>query len=367
MPRVLVLSFRHVDRGPWLTQLMALEDLVVEAFGADVVFAEPPRGRLGAELLGRGRARALVSRMGYRTTHLSDGPPSRPYDLMISLANDVPQVRQAIAEALPDLPRYAQQRCLYLSEVWPSEVRANPDVFRVVLGAFTHVFTSLESSVDPLRGIADAPVHLLPTGADVTAMAPWPASRPPIDVTSLGRKTIAQHEALTEWARRTNRFYFFDATPPGDVPDFRLHREALANHLVHSAAWVTNSARQEDVRRTEGIQEVGLRFYEALAGGCLMLGEVPLTSRTFEEHFADLPGIVLMAAGAHSVPEDLDRILDDDRLLRRARMAHRRRALQVGDIAHMLVAMLGACDVSPPAALAGRLDRLAAEASALKP
>lgn len=355
-----------MNRGPWLAQLMALEDLAVEVLDADVINVEPPRGQLGRALARRGRAREWATRIGYRAMGLSAGPPSRPYDLLLVHANDVSQVRAGLAEVLPELGRFAHARALYLSEVWASEIDEHPTLFDDVLGAFTHVFSSLEGSVGPLRARARGDVHLLPTGADVTAMSPWPVRRPPIDLTSLGRKAGPQHEALRVWARRTNRFYFYDVTPPGDVADFSRHREGLANHLVHTAAWVTNCARFDEPARTGGIEEVGLRFYEALAGGCLMLGQLPTSSRTFQSLFADLPGMIDMPTASTIVPERIDRFLDDSRLLLAARAAHRRRALEVGDISHMLVAMLRACGLPVPQALGARVAGLMEEAQAIQ-
>jgi hypothetical protein len=186
-----------------------------------------------------------------------------------------------------------------------------------------------------------------------------------VDVTCLGRKAERQHLALRRWAARTGRYYDYDATPPRDVASFAEHREALANHLVHSAAWVTNSARFDDPVRTGGVDEVGLRFFEALAGGCLLLGQLPMRSTVFQDYFADLPGLIVMPADASGVPGDLDRILDDDQCLLEARVAHRRRALLAGDTAHTLVAMLSDVGHPVPQELAARVRTLAEEARAL--
>ena len=226
-PRVAVLSLRRIDRGPWLAQLMALEDLAVSVFNAEVIYALPPRGPITRAVAERGRVREWSGRMGIKSVTMSAGPPSVPFDLLLVFANDVQQVLTGVGDELHRLSKYARERCLYLSEVWPSEMSHQPRAFERVLGAFSHVFTSLESSVGPLQSQPGPEIHLLATSVDVTQMFPWPQGRPQIDVTALGRKAKPQHEALKAWAGRQNRFYFYDATAPGDVRSFAEHREAV--------------------------------------------------------------------------------------------------------------------------------------------
>ena len=72
-----------------------------------------------------------------------------------------------------------------------------------------------------------------------------------------------------------------------------------------------------------------------------------------------------MPADSSVVPDELDELLGDERQLRDARVAHRRRALTSGDISHMLVALLSECSMAAPEALLARVSALVEEAEAL--
>ncbi|MCH9718332.1 MAG: hypothetical protein K0U60_00500 [Actinomycetia bacterium] len=358
-----ILSLRSVARGPWLTQLYALEDFTAAALAADVVPAPVP-SRLASRLISRRRVRRGLART---RTPVVRPPQLNPdsYETLIAFSNDVFTFRDGFMELLNRIPQVAKRRILYLDESWSSDIRANPKAYQQAAGVFTHIFTTLPSAASLLAATTEVPVRAVPSSIDLKSLVPWSADPRPIDITWLGRKLSHQHESLLDWAS-TQRFYNYDATPPRDVTNFAEHRRALGNTLLNSNFWITNPARIDDPKRIEGAIEVGLRSYEALAAGCLMLGRLPREAEFFQKDFADLPGLVDFDIDSSQVPAQVTELLNDPAAIRTARTKHRLRGLERCDLAHGLQRILGEVGLSEVPAVTERIAYLQAEAARLR-
>lgn len=259
-PRTAVLSLSGLEPLHWMAMIMATEDLAAQAFDADVYRLVPVSGPVGRTIAERRRLRRWGSRVGLSACRLEpEPPPDVRYDLLLMFAMDIWQTSRL--ESLRRFPRLADTQVLVQNEVWQQDLRhpVFEPLARGVLQQFDLVYTVLESSLEPLRASLRADVRYLPQAVDLPVFADRPGPRP-VAVTSLGRRDPAQHRTIKQWADATERWYFFDATGPGRLTSYRDHLDQNGQLLQRSAAWVANPAAFSDDVRSEGAQEVGLRF-----------------------------------------------------------------------------------------------------------
>lgn len=361
MTRAAVLSFRHVERGPWLTQLMALEDVFAQALDAQTYFLESPSRRWPRP---ESRVANIAERTGLAKIHL-DRPLDPGLDVLFVTANDIYQM--ANLYAVSDLRRTAATKIAFISEVWPTDVDSATfrRKARAVLDSFDGVFVSLETGAAALRRSLSTTVEHLMCSVDVPAFSDRIGLPRPIAVSNLGRKDQPQHEALKRWAWETGRWYHFDVAPPVVVQSFPDHLLQFSHVAQASACWVVNVARFSDASRRMEYQEIGLRFYEALAAGCALLGEFPM-SPMFERGFGGLPGLFPMPLGSSHVPAAVDALLVDEVAVGRVAAVHRARAMRSHDHAHRIATMLRTCGIEAPAAITQRIAGLARQADELE-
>jgi len=108
--------------------------------------------------------------------------------------------------------------------------------------------------------------------------SPYPT--PPdrvIDIYSVGRRVDALHQALLRLASRDGLYYLYDTLHTGDslTSDHREHREMYAGVAKRSRFFTVAPAKVDHPEETAGQVEVGLRYYEGLAAGTVVLGQLP--------------------------------------------------------------------------------------------
>jgi hypothetical protein len=204
-----------------------------------------------------------------------------------------------------------------------------------VLEQFDLVLCSLYYTAEKLREELKNPdVIYLPPGVDTLGFAP--ATEPslrPIDVTNLGKIADATHRSLVDYAKQSEGFYFFD-TEKG-VREARSpseHRFRYANILKRSRYFLCHYAKLA-FEESGGQLEFGLRYFEGLAAGCVVLGS--RESRPDFDRFLGWEDSVIEmpfeCPNASDVLRSLDR--DTDRL-REISARNVRRSLQRNDHVH---------------------------------
>ena len=157
---------------------------------------------------------------------------------------------------------------------------------------FDQIFSTLSSSVDLIAEATGRPCHFLPLGIDALRFCPFP-EKPgrSIDVYNMGRRAKEEHQALLACAERGEMFYVYDTTSNFDVRDPREHRILLANLVKRSRYFITHPAKFKSLDETNGLQEIGARFFEGAAGGAVMIGEPPRCT-AYDTYF-DWPDAVI--------------------------------------------------------------------------
>jgi hypothetical protein len=338
-----------------MSNLYAAEDLIVESGGALMV-AQPAPGALAS----LGRLDGVVGRMAGRA-------PVAPYYLdrvahvehLIVFVND-PADLQVIAGLRESPLSLAPRRTLVQTECWPADVRTSERLIRQVYEQFDDVFVTIESSVEPLSHLHPR-VHPMLQFTDVTTHPPTCPSDRPIDVINYGRRDELQHRLLSNWAGDDpTRWYMYDTWVDGTTPDPSAHRRAMGRLLSNTNVAVCNYAAFSLVDRIATAREAGPRFFEALAGGCIVIGDLP-TSTMFTSACGDLEGFVPWPLGQGGLPDDFHHFLSDDDHRQKVSAEHRRIAVEHHDVAHRLRDIHVTLGLAVPDAVTERIERLACE------
>lgn len=165
----------------------------------------------------------------------------------------------------------------WIEEMWESELPHYKHWIKS-LKRFDHVILGLAGTVKPVSEAIEKQCHYVPVGVDALRFTPYPM--PParvIDVYSLGRRREQIHRSLLKLAERNGTLYLYDTIQSGGstAPDYRQHRDLLANLAKRSRYFVVAPAKVNSSDETRGQVEIGLRYYEACAAGAVMIGQAP--------------------------------------------------------------------------------------------
>lgn len=362
-PRTAVISFRDVRHGPWNVHGFALTDLVARAFDAPTLTVQDPSSAGHRLLAGRNKRLDLVRKLPGRSSLSPTAASVGPLDLLFVVAHDATDLDQLFASE-PDWVDSATTKILVLVEVWAADARRWPGAFARVLPHFDAVFCTLEEGIDALIEASGTHVEVIGQAVDVLA-TPFHAE-PKLDVLTIGRRAPAQHDLIGRWAEAREGWYHYDTLPAGRVADVDLHRKVTAEMLSWSAVSICNYARFDDTERIGATRGTGTRFFETLASGALIAGELP-TDQMFGDEFGGAPGVAEFPIDCSDLGLDAVEALvamGRDRALRAGNRSH---ALGGIDLAHRLRQILGRVDIAEPPLLTERFAALDAARASLEP
>jgi hypothetical protein len=155
------------------------------------------------------------------------------------------------------------------------------------LARFDHVILGMAGTVQAASDAIGRPCHYVPGGVDAIRFSPYP--NPPtrvIDVYNMGRRWEGIHRSLLQLAQTNGMFYVYDTLQTGgsQSPDYRQHRNLLANLAKRSRYFVVAPAKMNQPEETKGQMEIGFRYYEGSAAGAVMIGQPP-NCEAFRQRF----------------------------------------------------------------------------------
>ena len=245
------------------------------------------------------------------------------------------QVRDlALLGAMRDWRRKSRYAICWLHELWIEEIPRLRGMLRA-LEQFDLVLCSLYYTAEKLREELKGPdVIYLPPGVDTLGFAPSiePSLRP-IDITNLGVIADATHESLLEYVKQIDGFYFFD-TEKGtrEARSPSQHRLRYANILKRSKYFLCHFAKIA-FEESGGQLEFGLRYFEGLAAGCVVLGSRK-SRPDFDKFLGWEDSVLEMPFECPNTSEILQRLDREADRLRDISARNVRRSLESNDHAH---------------------------------
>ncbi len=240
----------------------------------------------------------------------------------------------ALLGAVKDWRRKSRYAICWIHELWIGEIPRLRGMLRV-LEQFDLVLSSLYYTAEKLREELKGPdVIYLPPGVDTLGFAPVtePSLRP-IDITNLGKIAEATHKSLFQYVKRIDGFYFFD-TEKGthEARSPSEHRFRYANILKRSRYFLCHFAKVafED---SGGQLEFGLRYFEGLAAGCVVLGSRQ-SRPDFDEYLGWEDSVIEMPFECPNASEILQKLDRESDRLREISARNVRRSLEGNDHVH---------------------------------
>jgi Glycosyl transferases group 1 len=181
-----------------------------------------------------------------------------------------------------------REKCRYavcwVDEIWVQDVE-KWSVQLELLKDFDHIFMNLRHSVNPIKKITQRPCHFLTYAVDAAKFYPHSSNwERCIDVYSIGRRSQVTHQALLELGKNSQFLYVYDTIQGLYMANYQEHRSLYSNLVKRSHYMIVNKAKFDLQAQANPQEEVGPRFFEAAAGGAVMLGSPP-KCETFTDFF----------------------------------------------------------------------------------
>jgi hypothetical protein len=366
MSRTLVISQRQLWNAPWFSYCVEYETALADILDATTVCISARQGRMADLLRNRYRLRTeLSSRLP--SVHMVQPymlpRPSQRFDLGVIVVNDLQQL--GVLGSIPGWRQLADRFVAIVVEVWPNWLEAAKPALEQVASQFAGVFTTIESSVAGLGAMSGAPTHFLPPGTDTLFVTP-PSSALGryISVSNRGRRDAAQHRGLSRWAASTDHVYEFDTGSLSGVEDHAVHRQHYLEQCARSRVYITNFARFDQPAIRGQSEELGLRYFEGLASGCVLAGQHPRDDRV-HRLLGDEAQIFDFPLGGGDVPADLLALIGDDSAATGACQTNRALALRQHDVLHRWDVIAGILELPVTEGGERRRERLRASHAAL--
>jgi hypothetical protein len=174
-----------------------------------------------------------------------------------------------------------------------------------------------------------------------------------IDVYSIGRRSAITHRAFLEMATSDRALYLHDSTSADQVLDATEHRILFANLCKRSRYFIVNPGLidRPDIRGTQ--VEIGNRYFEGAAAGCIALGERPRNGE-FEKFFDWPDALIELPYDSPDVANTIRELDKDPERQERTRRRNAQQALLRHDWVYRWEAILKAAGIGPLPLLGAR-------------
>lgn len=357
-PRVLVASTRNLWPHVARASALEFEEVIASIDDVEVVAPAP---------LSEPQALAWLNEQAKRRVGLSYAPkrvrvePGRvqgEYELFFLNVPNLDFLR--VLDGFRGFRERCRRTVCWLDEVWAHEVDNPAMVER--LQDFDEIVLATGGTVRALQPLVRGHVRFSPMAVDALRFCPLGRRRErAIDLYWMGgRRSSTMHEALVRHAATRPFFYHYETTGVGaPLVPLLEHRDWLASLAHRSKAFITYRAKIDKPEQTRGQVEIGTRYFEAGAAGCVMVGEAPATDR-FKRCFDwSQAGITVPFGDPGIVDAMADLLRDPDRVagIRRYNVG---RCLEAHDWMHRFQeSALGPAGMDLHGKAAARVDRLA--------
>jgi hypothetical protein len=373
-PRVAILSLREIRPVANYGGLREAEDALVDALAAGlyrVVLSSP---RFSRGTLAKPGVRAVLNSSRvvhpYRIEHHQrrDGAPA---DVLLVLARDLGDA--SVLVGLPGWNELGERVLVHIESVTEWDLRRHSDVVSHLRRKADALFCACE--MPPLGYLRTmhgrlSTVDVVPPMLDVLA---FPVRTDPshrtIDVFCPGPAPTVQNQLLRQWASLNDGSYQQNIGQLGAVNSLDQHRKIFTSMATRARVFLTNAHRYSQRQlgpSRDGHQGVDTRFFEAMAAGCVLIGDLPHGSRQFAEYVRPA-GPLSFPLNAERLPADVLEVLDDPDHGARLGSVARATALRLNDVAHRWKHMATVAGIPDSPGIDARIKQLAELADGAEP
>jgi Glycosyl transferases group 1 len=354
-PRALVFSKRNTESRKWQALQYEFEDVV--ALVDDVNLLAPSA-----------RPLTPVIRLSNRVLRAAGHPErsSEPASEAVTVEGEHSLFFAvfSLVEDIPNLLRLGRwrDRCdkavCVINELLTHQIaQATPYLELLRHFEFDRVFLLNPRPKDAVARIVGCETQFLPLGVDALRFSPYPD--PPARVVyfyQFGRRSPVTHTAALEMAQSEGVFYLYDTVFNVPLPNFRAHRQMIAEIMKRSRYFFAYRPG-EDLERSQVDDDLAARYFEGVGGGAILLGSAPATPE-YEECFGWPDSTIEIPYEAHNLREIVADLEADPERLARARTNNIVEALRRHDWVYRWAEVLQAVGLPPTARMAERMERL---------
>lgn len=366
-PRVTILSLREVRPLADFGGLLEAEDVLRDVLSAGLYRVMVSSPRFTRPPLNRPEVRRLLAstRMvrPYRIEHHQW--LGEPADVLVVLARDLADA--SVLVGLPEWHQLGHVVLVHVSVVTEQDLRRYPELVGQLRRRVDALFSG--SEMPPLGHLLSdrlRTVGVIPPMLDVLAFPVRDQDERNIDIFSPGEEPPGQHLLLRQWASAHDGKYQQDIGQLGLITSLAQHRRIFTTMATRSRLFLTNYDQFGHRKHAGAHREVGVRFYEAMAAGCALAGDLPISSRQFGEYVAEAAPLHF-PCGAERLPPEVAAALADPEESERLGATARAAALRHNDVAHRWREMAALAGIPLSPGVQTRIDHLAKLADELTP
>ncbi len=351
--RVLLLSHRNLyEPEVWRGPCRELEEVIAEVDAVDVV--APRQGKWHRQ---RKRNAQRIGR--YTPIGLNPGIEKvsleKDYALFFTVCEKPSELLNL--NAIKGWRKRSRMAICWMTEFYEHNIPDYTSVLRTLSQFDFVLFTFVR--LDAFKSILGHRVAHLPYGVDAIKFCPYP-QRPSrcIDVLSIGGRANATHQALLRMAKRDGILYVYDTLRDLTAYDIEEHRLQFANLAKRSRYFIVNPGSVDEPEKIGGQLEFGPRYFEGLASGTILLGDLPGNNKEFGRIFNWPDAVIRVPYGSEDIREVIHE-LDND-LIRQERIRNQNlaEALSKHDWVHRWESVLTFAGLEPLPRLLERKQRL---------
>lgn len=290
-PRICMPTWRHFSRKVFECGLYEAQDVLTACDDVDLITPEPTPNFRSRE---RWHDRLVFHDVSHRLALMNPGLRprrlTRDYELLVAFCSSYEDL--LYINALEGWKERCRKSVCWIDEIWPISL-AKYKHWLPVFKQFDHVLVGHQATVAPLAQASGRPCSYLPAAVDTVRFSPYPHPRARVvDAYSIGRRWEGLHQKLLALARDEGLYYVYDTfkASVADAFDPIQHRELLANTAKRSRYFMVAPPKMDQPEETGGSVEVGYRYFEGAAAGCVLLGQ-PAECESFRALF-DWPDVV---------------------------------------------------------------------------
>ena len=292
--RILIWSQRNIENFIFNSCLYEFEDIIDTVDTVDII--SPPQ----YDFLGKIIKKSVKTNTQYFKPLVNINPYrqaihlEQEYDIFFTIV-DFPYNLSSI-NLLKNWRKKCKFAVCYIIEIWQKDIPKLKN-FIEFFQKFDLICLGHSQIVDSVKKITHRPCIYLAPGIDTIKFKPdlQPKDRC-IDILSLGRRSTVTHQALLALAEQKRFFYYYDYISGASLRhnSHQEHRTLISNLLKNSRYFITNYAKINQPKQTQGQAEISYRFFEGAAAGNILLG-CPPKNEVFE-HFFDWQNAVIPMA-----------------------------------------------------------------------
>ena len=276
--RICMPTTRTFSRKVFECGLYEAEDVLCDVDDVDLVGLQATAGFRSRE---RWLNRVIFRDVSHRVHRLNPGLEpkrlDRDYDLFVTFCPSYEEL--LYVNAIENWKDRCRTSACWIDEIWAASLQKYRH-WLPVFQQFDHILVTHQQTASALSAALGRPVTWLPAAVDTLRFTPYtslsPAPAPcAVDAYSIGRRREGIHDALLRRARTSPFYYVYDTyrASVADVYDVNAHRDLFADTAKRSRYFVVAPAKFDSQDETAGQVEVGYRYFEGAAAGCVLIGE----------------------------------------------------------------------------------------------